>query len=129
MSTPFVIYYGDGSTYIGPPEGAPARDVQCIAVPDPSDKMKNVGRFVYHAWDFYIYSDRVGGWHVTNHVHDLIDHLSQGCGLGGVRAVLTGRWIDSAVFKEIHHRAMTDGELPRRQGNPNPIEVVEDGRV
>lgn len=124
----FRIYYGDGSTYEGNPEDAPSRNVQCIAWPDKKAGSGNLGRYVVHSWDFYIFSDTVGGWHVTNHIHDLLDHLSGGVGPGGVRRVLTGRWISTDAFKEIYERAMAEGNWKPKNALASPNDIVEDGR-
>lgn len=121
----FRIYYGDGTVYEGPPEGAPVQNVQCIAQADHITETGTIGRYVMHSWDFYIYSDHAKGWHATNRTSDLIDHLSQGCGPGGVRAVLTGRWIGNAEFQEILKRAQTEGDfLPKSA----IAKIPEDGR-
>ncbi len=109
----YIIFYGDGSTFSGEPENAPRENVQAIATeheiraPNPY----TVGRFVLDSWDFYLYSDHVGGWHGTNRTSDLIDHLRQGLGPGGVRAVLTGRWISSKAYRAIMERANTEGDF------------------
>lgn len=107
---PFTIYYGDGATYIGKPEGAPAHNVQAIAWDDPDKSNQSLGRVVISEWDIYIYSDHVGGWHGTNKYADVLQHLGRGCGPGGVRAVLQGAWINTDAFIAIRTRAETDGE-------------------
>ena len=121
---PFRIYYGDHSTYEGRPEGAPAQNVQAIAWNDPVKGAADLGRVVMHEWDIYIYSDDIG-WHGTNKFTDLLQHLGRrGCGPGGVRAVLTGRWIDYERFKGILKQARTeDGFDPKSATNP----LLEDG--
>ena len=103
----FRIYYGDGSTFEGSPEDAPTEGVQCIAWDDETRGQGDIGRFVLSEWDIYIYSDRIG-WHGTNKYADLLLHLKQGCGAGGVRAVLTGLWIPWPEFVAIRERANTD---------------------
>ncbi len=118
------IYYGDGSIYEGPPEGAPPNNVQAIAWNDPTRGAEELGRVVLSEWDIYIYSDRVGGWHGTNKYADLLQHLGYGCGIGGVRAVLQGAWIARETFQAILDRAKTDPGLNRKTAN-NPIR--EDG--
>lgn len=122
---PFTIYYGDGTTYVGPPEGAPAHsahNVQAIAWDDPVKGNQTLGRVVLSEWDIYIYSDHVGGWHGTNKYADVLQHLGRGCGPGGVRAVLQGAWISHDDFIEIRTRAEMGGE---RKSASNPIR--EDG--
>ena len=82
-----IVYYADETTFEGTPEEIVAhnpRDVQAIAfVDDDPNNAKNVGRVVISSHDFYIYSDAVGGWHPTSHIHDLLNHLCKGCGPGG----------------------------------------------
>ncbi len=119
---PFTIYYGDGTTYSNTPEGAPMHNVQAIAWDDPVKGNQDLGRVVMVEWDIYIYSDHVGGWHGTNKYGDVLQHLGQGCGPGGVRAVLQGAWIARDKFLEIKRRAEMDGE---RKSASDPIR--EDG--
>ncbi len=121
MIITFKIYYGDGSVYSGAPEGAPAHNVQAIAWDDPEMSDKSVGRVVLHQWDIYIYSDAIG-WHGTDKYADLLQHLGRGIGLGGVRAVLQGAWINQKDYREIYNRACTDG---KRKSAIDPIR--EDG--
>jgi len=108
MTITYTIYYGDGSTFEGEPEDAPNQNVQAIAWDDPTKGCQAVGRVVLHQWDIYIYSDDIG-WHGTNKYSDLLQHLGKRIGVGGVRAVLTGRWISKGVYEEILGRAQTDG--------------------
>jgi len=105
----FGIYYGDGSVYDGPIDGILCSDnVQAIAWDDLEKGNQTVGRVVLQQWDIYIYSDPIG-WHGTNKYADLLMHLGKGIGIGGVRAVLTGGWIDRADYQSIIKRAETDG--------------------
>ena len=69
MRLDFRIYYGDGSTYEGEPEGAPAQNVQAIVWNDPESGAQDLGRVVLHQWDIYIYSDDIG-WHGTDKYTD-----------------------------------------------------------
>jgi len=117
----FIIFYGDGSTFEGgQPEDAPVENVQAIAVeheiraPNPY----TMGRFVLDSWDYYIYSDGAKGWHGTNRTSDLIDHLKQGLGPGGVRAVLTGRWIADRDYRALIERAKTEGDFHDKSSEP-----------
>ena len=119
----YVIYYGDGSTFSGAPERAPSQNVQAIAWNDPTKGANDLGRIVLHEWDIYIYSDDIG-WHGTNKYMDLMLHLGKGIGAGGVRAVLTGRWLKRKEFKDILHRARTEPGLDRKSAT-NPLR--EDG--
>jgi len=122
---PFRVYYGDGTTYEGSPEGAPTDNVQAIAYNDPKKGPENTGRVVLTEWDFYIYSDPVGGWHGANKYADLLRHLKIGCGPGGVRAVLDGQWVDYKRYKKICDRAWHDSGLDFKTAM-DPVR--EDGR-
>ena len=124
MMIPFIIFYGDDSTFSGEPEDAPSQNVCAIAWNDPTKGANDLGRVVMHEWDIYIYSDDIG-WHGTNKYADLLQHLGRkGCGPGGVRAVLTGRWIERERFKEILKQARTGPGLdPKSATNP----LIEDG--
>jgi hypothetical protein len=119
---PFRVYYGDGTTFEGKPEDAPCTNVQCIAYDDTRCNTHDIGRFVLSDYDIYIYSDPIG-WHGTNKYADLIQHLHQGCGLGGVRAVLTGLWIDRDTFYAIRERATIDPPFRSKSAGA----LVEDG--
>ena len=123
MRLDFRIYYGDGSTYEGEPEGAPAQNVQAIVWNDPESGAQDLGRVVLHQWDIYIYSDDIG-WHGTDKYTDLLQHLGLGIGPGGVRAVLTGRWIMRDKYQEIIKRAKTESGFDRKSAS-DPIR--EDG--
>jgi len=122
----YRIYYGDGGPpYEGPPEQAPAQNVQAIAWNDPDKGTGELGRIVLREWDIYIFSDHVGDWHGTNKFSDLMQHLAHGCGPGGVRAVLQGSWINRTDFLQILDRARTDPGLNRKSSNHA---LREDGR-
>ena len=120
----FKVYYGDGTTFTGLPEDAPVRNVQCIAFDDPDESFGQRGRIVMEAWDFYIYTDAVNGWVGTNKYADLLDHMEDGLGKGGVRAVLRGRWIDRDLFMAIRKRAFEDPEFLERRV---AYDAIEDG--
>ncbi len=122
----FRIYYGDGSMYEGDVDNIPkdnTDDVQVIAWNDPVKGAADLGRVTITEWDIYIYSDPIG-WHGTNKYADLLMHLRGGIGLGGVRAVMTGRWISIPAFHNIREHARTDPGLDRKSAN-DPIR--EDG--
>jgi hypothetical protein len=126
METPELvrIYYGDGSTFEGLPEDAPIHNVQCIAYDDPDTRYGRNGRIVMSGWDLYIYTDNVMGWVGTNKYTDLLMHLEDGLGRGGVRAVLRGRWIGRGKFREIQEQAHKDPLFSEtRLGDP----AIEDG--
>lgn len=121
---PFRIYYGDHEIYEGSPEGAPPQNVQAIVWNDPVKGAEDLGRVVLNEWDIYIYSDDIG-WHGTNKFTDLLQHLGRkGCGPGGVRAVLTGRWINRERYNEILTQARTEPGFERKSAS-DPIR--EDG--
>lgn len=116
------IYYGDGSVFDGRPDDAPTDNVQAIAWDDPTRGTGDIGRIVLSEWDLYIYSDDIG-WHGTDKYFDLIQYLQKGCGPGGVRAVLTGRWIGWKEFVAIRDRAQNDPDLRRKSANRPKFEV------
>ncbi len=122
----FRIYYGDGSTFDGTPEQAPVKIVTAIAWDDPDKGTATLGRVVLREWDIYIYSDPVGAWHGTNKYADLMNHLALGCGVGGVRAVLPGLWVNRTWYFETLERAKTDPPFSRKSSNHL---LREDGRA
>lgn len=110
MSRNFIIYYGDGSTFVGLPEDAPTQNVQCIAWNDPVRGILNTGRVVLHDWDFYIWTDRADQWIGTNKYHDIIRHVQD----GGVRNVIEGKWINRLEYLAIKERAWNDPRLNKK---------------
>jgi len=113
------IYYGDGSTFEGPPRDAPPINVQCIALADGSASNYNVGRLILHSWDFYLYGK--GRWYGINGYTDLVDHLL----FEEVEKVLKGRVIPNSEYQKILSLANNDLKLPRKSGRNS---IVEDGR-
>lgn len=100
MIEPFRIYYGDNTTYSGPPELAPARDVQVIIQPDDD-----------HGWasqtgaDYYVWDERGDGprwWGVDK--FGLYDYLIS----PGFKKVLFGRTVTSERYQHIFFRAKRD---------------------
>ncbi len=97
------IYYGDGSTFDdedGPPELAPARDVQVIVVHDD-----DVLWATQTGSDYYVWDDRGSGsrwWGVDK--FGLYDYLIE----PGYKIVLFGRTIANEEFAEIFKRAKED---------------------
>lgn len=123
MQLDFRIYYGDRSIYEGEPELAPSQNVQAIVWDDPVKGSQDLGRVVLHQWDIYIYSDDIG-WHGTDKYTDLLQHLGLGIGPGGVRAVLTGRWIKYERYEQIIAEARTNPDFaPKSASDP----IREDG--
>ena len=101
----FRIYYGDGTIFEGTPENAPVDDVQVIAYDDPDQGGK---RCTVYNHDMYVYSDVGGEWVGTSNYVDLLRRLKLGCGPGGVRAVLEGRWLAAQEYADISQRARED---------------------
>ena len=96
------IYYSD-STYSdedGPPELAPKRNVQTIAVAD-----KTVGRRIERGNDFYIYTDH--GWRGCDQF-GLFDYLID----PGNKIVLFGRSLAYDEYCAVLSRATQDPDLP-----------------
>lgn len=113
MPQDFILYFGDGSEYLGQIEDIPtakADEVQAIAWNDPDKTNQGLGRVVLEQWDIYIFSDSIG-WHGTNKYADLMTHLRKGIGPGGVRCVLSGLWMDKPEFDAIIRRAKNDPRL------------------
>ena len=127
----YRIYYGDGTTLDGDgPEDIPLdrrENVQIVVCSDP-DGVNQCGRRIWQQWDYYLWSDHVGGWHVTNNLHDVLFHMrTAGLGPGGVRALLTGGWIRNEDFSKILYRATHDEGLPPRSARPaSPKESSRD---
>lgn len=120
----YRIYYGDETTFEGEPWDAPTRNVQAIAFDDPDKAYGHYGRIVMQGWDLYIYTDAVRGWVGTNKYADLLMHLEDGIGPGGVRAILRGKWIDRVTWKRIVDRAKNDPGLSEKR---RPLPAVEEG--
>lgn len=115
----FRIYYGDGTTYEGSPEGSPSQNVQAIAWDDIDDRAANIGRVVLCEWDFYIYSEGIG-WHGANKYCDLLLHLTKRpC---NVRAICLGEWVPRDKYRKIIKSAETGGK-PKSATDP----IREDG--
>ena len=106
------IYYGDGSTFEGRPEDAPAYDVQAIVQPDRRKGPGNVGSVVLHAWDWYYWREDLGEWWGSD-LHGLLDQLLS---RQPVRHVCQGRHCPSDRYVEIVAEARKTAEL--RRGNP-----------
>ena len=99
------IFYGDGSDYTdqdGPPELAPKRNVQTIAVANDL-----VGRRIERGNDFYILTDH--GWRGCDQF-GLFDYLID----PGAKIVLFGRSLATAEYRAIFDRASRDPYLPAK---------------
>ncbi len=115
---PFKIYYADGTVLWGPPLTPiweyPYDGVVCIAWGDPEKGSGDLGRVVLEQWDIYIYSDGLG-WHGTNKYKDLLTHLgARGCGVGGVRSVLSGFWVPRSEYVSIIESAKIESGFDRK---------------
>lgn len=95
------IFYSD-STYSnedGPPELAPKRDVQTIAVAD-----EVCGRRIERGNDFYVYRH---GWRGTDQF-GLFDYLIE----PGSKIVLFGRSLSDDEYRKVWDIASKDPDLP-----------------
>ncbi|NIQ01597.1 MAG: hypothetical protein GWM98_15430 [Nitrospinaceae bacterium] len=103
------IYYGDGGTFSsddGPPWEAPPHNVMAVAQKDA-----RLGRAVYNQWDWYFYSDEIGGWYGAD-LFGIIDQVMHNC--NRIRAVIQGRVTTSERFTKILDQARNDPDLPRK---------------
>jgi hypothetical protein len=93
----FRIYYGDGSTYDGSPENAPALNVQAVAWEHPEH-----GRQLMYGKDYYWWLD--DEWYLGD-LFGMWDYLAH---TDGWVKVLFGRSIPVADFKALIERATTE---------------------
>ena len=96
----YQIYYSDKSTYNGPVETAPTRDVQAVVVVDNS-----LGWYLQTGSDYYVWADMGDGlrwWGVD--IFGLFDYLID----PGWKRVLFGRMTTNARFSEIVRQAKKD---------------------
>ncbi len=98
--TDWRIYYGDGETYDGDPESAPAMNVQAIV--QTNDE---VGREILSKYDFYIFRD--DKWMGVDWF-GLVDQLMD---LGILK---TGRTMRREEFTEVYRRAKDDPDFPTK---------------
>lgn len=56
------LWYGDGSTYDGPPELAPGWGLQVIGQPDRTQGTGNVGYLLLHGYDWYFWRTDTQEW-------------------------------------------------------------------
>ena len=124
------IYYGDGSTVEGDTRAewvaAPARNVQVVVASDtfPPGDVRNVGRVLAHAHDFYLWAPRMPlPWGVDG--IGLLDHLLEAnritaditlsqLSIAQLTAwgVKMARTISDSEFDAILQRAMNDPGFP-----------------
>ena len=101
----WIVYYGDGSTYSdqdGPPELAPANNVQVIAIEDG-----DCGKVLLNTKDYYWWTGET--W-LAGDIFGLFDYLLQ----PGWKRVLFGRSIDNREYQRLLARASEDDYLPRK---------------
>lgn len=98
------IYYGDGSTYVGDPFLAPARNVQVIVARDP-----DVGRFLHLGYDFYWWDDAFTTW-FGGDINGLWDNLDR----PGPKRVLFGRVVPPRDHQSCVLRALNDPDFPEK---------------
>lgn len=96
------IYYGDGSTYTGAVENAPARDVQVIV-----QSSKKHGWQATSGKDFFVW--RGGRWFCVDKF-GLYDYLLD----PGWKRVLFGRTLTGDEYDAIWQRAMNDPDMPQK---------------
>lgn len=99
------IYYGDGTTYDGLLDTAPATNVQVIVARDAAPSSRNVGRLILSGWDYYLYRD---GWYGVNGEVDLVDHVLH----ERPQRVLKGRQITTGEYDGIRRLANADPDFP-----------------
>ena len=102
------IWYGNGETFSsddGPPEKAPAFDVQAIAQAD-----KATGRIVLTRFDFYVRKE--DGWYGVD-LFGMLDHFLDS---GLLKA---GRTIPTSEYNSIVQQATNDPELPAKTATAN----------
>lgn len=100
------IYYGDESTSSdqdGPPELAPARDVQIIVCNDPSGIR---GAIYRHEWYWFVDGEPYGG-----SAEDLHDHLMNDRERR-VHGIKKARSTPCLRFNAIKARALSDPDFP-----------------
>lgn len=109
MSLDWKIWYGDGGYFTsadGEPWEAPPHNVMCVAQKD-----EKTGCSVYNQWDWYFYSDEIGGWFGAD-LFGVMDQMMHNC--NQIRAVIQGRVTTNANFARILDAARNDPELPRK---------------
>lgn len=115
--TRFRIYYGDGSTYDGAVEHAPALNVQAIVQEDPHPH--GTGRYVIHGGgqrpnrvplDYYWWDDAM--W-VGGDLFGLFDYLQR----PGWKKVLFGRTLPDAAYQAIITAAGDDPDFDYGRGD------------
>lgn len=98
------IYYSDRvyTSEDGPPELAPKRDVQMIAV-----ACRTSGRRIERSSDFYIWVPDRGMWRGVD-FFGMYDYMIE----PGSKVVLFGRVLDNEAYADIWRHAVHDSGLP-----------------
>lgn len=106
MPVEWKIFYSDGSytNEDGPPELAPKRGVQAIAVRDDL-----IGRRIERSEDHYIWTPENGGWRGVDEF-GLFDYLIE----PGFKVVLFGRTLSNDDYRATWDRVANDSDLPPR---------------
>ena len=116
----YRIYYGDGTTFEGPVEEAPAVDVQVVVVADQRGSPYELGRKVLKGWDWYACYET--DWVGFNGAADLADHVLYN--LPRIKRILKGRMLPKEQWEALLKQAAEDPGFPRKSArDPN----IEDG--
>lgn len=94
------VYYGDGSTFTGEVQDAPARDVQVII-----QSSKDCGWQAVAGTDYYVW--RGDRWFGVD-LFGLYDYLLE----PGWKRVLFGRTLTTDEYDAVWQRAMADPDMP-----------------
>lgn len=106
------IRYGDGSAFSsedGEPHEAPPHNVMVV-----SQKDERVGTAVLNQWDWYVYSDDLGGWCGVD-VFGVLDQIMHNC--DKIKAVIQGRVAGDTDFQAILKKARNDPDMPRKSAD------------
>jgi len=112
------IYYGDETTFDstqGNPNDAPTLNIVSIVSMEKKGfkEVHDVGRIVFHQWDYYIYRTSIGWYGVKGEV-DLLDHLLSS--FKDIEVILKARMVELNTFKKIFKRSIEDPDFPRKTG-------------
>jgi hypothetical protein len=100
----FVIYYSEDVEYSGPPEDAPARDVQIIVQDNPDVGSELVTSCDYYIWDTYL-GDEGPRWRGVD-LFGMYDYLLR----PGWKRILMGRTISGEEYVRIYKKAQIKKE-------------------
>lgn len=102
---PFKVYYRDGSTYVGPPENAPALGVALILAYD-----QNNGRCVIPPGDYYMWEGK--GW-LSGDSDTRLAYINE----PGWKKYLVGAMMFFEDWNELNKIANQDPDFPPRKGH------------